>query len=160
MANRQSFFPFIERSHCSYIMALFPSKPRHSPRSLLNTSFQAALSSDGNQNSERNFFSMFTLRVICHHIVVSSISGSKPWLCMHVKFSVLSQTPCTETLQVPLSMEFSRQEYWNGLPFPTPGDLPDPGIKPRLPALAGGYFTWEAWLAWTQMLSPPLTNSK
>ena len=38
-------------------------------------------------------------------------------------------------LQAPLSMEFSRQEYWSGLPFPSPGDLPDPGIKPRSPAL-------------------------
>jgi len=33
--------------------------------------------------------------------------------------------------QAPLSMEFCRQEYWSGLPFPSPGDLPDPGIKPR-----------------------------
>jgi len=38
-------------------------------------------------------------------------------------------------------MEFSRQEYWSGLPFPTPGDLPDPGIEPTSPALAGGFFT-------------------
>ena len=37
--------------------------------------------------------------------------------------------------QAPLSMEFSRQEYWSGLPFPTPGDLPDPGIEPGSPAL-------------------------
>ena len=37
--------------------------------------------------------------------------------------------------QAPLSMEFSRQEYWNGLPFPSPGDLPDPGIEPRFSAL-------------------------
>ena len=37
--------------------------------------------------------------------------------------------------QSPLSMEFSRQEYWSGLPFPTPGDLPDPGIEPGSPAL-------------------------
>ena len=35
----------------------------------------------------------------------------------------------------------SRQEYWSGLPFPPPGDLPDPGIKPTSPALAGGFFT-------------------
>ena len=41
----------------------------------------------------------------------------------------------------PLSMEFSRQEYWSELPFPTPGDLPDPGIKPMSPALASGFFT-------------------
>ena len=37
--------------------------------------------------------------------------------------------------QVPLSMEFSRQGYWNGLPFPFPGDLPNPGIEPRSPIL-------------------------
>ena len=46
--------------------------------------------------------------------------------------------------QAPLSMKFSRQEYWNRLPFPTPGDLPDPGIEPvspASPALAGGFFT-------------------
>jgi len=38
-------------------------------------------------------------------------------------------------------MGFSRQEYWTGLPFPSPGDLPDPGIKPKSPELAGGFFT-------------------
>ena len=43
--------------------------------------------------------------------------------------------------QAPLSMGFSRQEYWNGLPFPSPGDLPDPGIKPRSPALQANFFT-------------------
>ena len=42
-------------------------------------------------------------------------------------------------------MGFSRQEYWSGWPFPYPGDLPDPGIKPASPALAGGFFiTLEA----------------
>ena len=40
-------------------------------------------------------------------------------------------TPWTVARQVPLSMEFSRQEYWSGLPFLSLGDLPDPGIKPR-----------------------------
>ena len=39
------------------------------------------------------------------------------------------------SLQAPLSMEFSRQEYWSGLPFPSPGDLPDPGTEPQSPAL-------------------------
>ena len=42
--------------------------------------------------------------------------------------------------QAPLSMGFSRQEYWSGLPFPPPQDLPDPGIEPMSPALAGGFF--------------------
>ena len=41
----------------------------------------------------------------------------------------------------PLSMGFSRQKYWSGLPFPSPGDIPDPGIKPVSPAVAGGCFT-------------------
>ena len=43
--------------------------------------------------------------------------------------------PWTVAHQVPLSMEFSRQEYWGGLPFPSPGDLPDPEVEPGSPAL-------------------------
>ena len=57
-----------------------------------------------------------------------------------------SATLSTVAHQAPLSMGFPRQEYWGGLPFPSPGDLPDPGIKPRSPmspALAGGFFTSE-----------------
>ena len=57
----------------------------------------------------------------------------------------------TVARQVPLSTGFSRQEYWNGLPYPPPGDLLDPGIKPTsltTPALTGRFFTtsatWEA----------------
>ena len=56
-------------------------------------------------------------------------------------------TPRTVAYQASLSMEFSRQEYWNGLPFPTPADLSDPGIKPTSLtslALAGGFFTASA----------------
>ena len=55
-------------------------------------------------------------------------------------------TPWTVAYQAPLSIEFSRQEYCNGLPFPLPGDLSDPGIKPASPmspALAGRFFTTE-----------------
>ena len=47
----------------------------------------------------------------------------------------LFTTPWTVARQAPLSMGFSRQEYWSGLPCPPPGDLPNPGIKPRSPAL-------------------------
>ena len=43
--------------------------------------------------------------------------------------------PMECSCQVPLSMEFSRQEHWSGLPFPSPGDLPNPGMEPRSPAL-------------------------
>ena len=64
--------------------------------------------------------------------------------------SVLSRvrlfvTPWTIACQAPLSMRFPRQEHWSGLPFPPPGDLPDPGIEPKsvAPALAGRFFTTE-----------------
>ena len=46
-------------------------------------------------------------------------------------------------LQAPLSMGFSRQEYWSGLPFPPLGDLPNPEIEPSSPASSGGFFTTE-----------------
>ena len=49
-------------------------------------------------------------------------------------------TTWTVTHQAPLSVGFSRQAYWSGLPFPTPGDLPDPGIKPGSPVLIGRFF--------------------
>ena len=65
-------------------------------------------------------------------------------MCLVVSDSV---APWTVALQVPLPMEFSRQEYWSGLAFPTPGDLPNPGIEPAAlesPALAGRFFTTEA----------------
>ena len=65
--------------------------------------------------------------------------------------SCLFVTPWTAAHQASLSMGFSRQEYWSGLSFPPPGDLPDPGIKSTSltsPALAGRFFTtgaaWEA----------------
>ena len=45
--------------------------------------------------------------------------------------------------QAPVSVGFPRQEYQTGLPLPIPGDLPDPGIEPTSPALAGGFFTTE-----------------
>ena len=61
----------------------------------------------------------------------------------HYVYSVVpnSLRPCG---QAPLSMEFFRQEYWSGMPFPTPEDLPHPGIEPTSlpsPALAGRFFT-------------------
>ena len=52
-------------------------------------------------------------------------------------------TPWTVACQAPLSMGFLKQEHWNELPFPSPGDLPIPGIEPMSPALAHGFFTTE-----------------
>ena len=65
-----------------------------------------------------------------------------------VKVKLLSRvrlfaTPRTVAYQTPPSMGFSRQEYWSRLPFPSPGDLPDPGIEPRSPALQGDALTSE-----------------
>ena len=59
----------------------------------------------------------------------------------------LCASPWTVARQPPLSMGFSRQDYWSGLPCPPPGDLPNPEIKPASltpPALAGGFFTTSA----------------
>ena len=56
---------------------------------------------------------------------------------------LLFATPWTVAYQAPPSMGFSRQEYWSGLPFPSPGGLPDPGIEPRSPTLEADALTSE-----------------
>ena len=60
-----------------------------------------------------------------------------------VKSNSLQLHAWTVAHQAPLSMGFSRQEYWSGLPFPSPGDFPNPGMDPESPALAGGFITTE-----------------
>ena len=76
---------------------------------------------------------------------------------LHVQLFV---TLWTVTRQAPLSMRFFRQEYWSGLPFPSPGDLPDPGIEPMSPALQADSLLSEQpgkpwWIvAVVQLLSP------
>ena len=78
----------------------------------------------------------------CSHLT----SSFNPSRCMKVKVKSLSRvqlfaTPWTVAHQAPLSMEFSRQAYWSGLPFPSPGDLPNLGIKPGSPTFVGRHFT-------------------
>ena len=63
-------------------------------------------------------------------------------LLSHVQ---LFATPWTVAHQAPLLMGFPKQEYWSGLPFLFPGNLPDLGIEPLSPALAGEFFTTEPW---------------
>ena len=73
------------------------------------------------------------------------------WVYIHILlllFSLLnhvqlSATPWTVACQAPLSMGFSRQEYWSGLPLPSPGDLPESGRESTTPVLAGRFFTTE-----------------
>ena len=75
--------------------------------------------------------------------------------CMLSSFSrvQLFVTPRTVAHQAPLSMGFSRQEYWSGLPCPPLGDLPDPGMEPVFPALAGRFSTTSAtWKALAELL--------
>ena len=66
--------------------------------------------------------------------------------CLKVEGLVakLCLTLCDSWKQASLSMGFPRQEYWSGLPIPSPGDLPRPGIEPASPALAGRFFTTES----------------
>ena len=78
--------------------------------------------------------------------VLGSVSG---WQCLKVKVKSLSHvrlfaTPWGVAYQASPSMGFSRQEYWRGLPFPSPGDLPDPGIEPVSPALEADALTSES----------------
>ena len=68
---------------------------------------------------------MFSLRIQSRKNI-----NARVHVCSFVSDSAI---PWTVAHQGPLSMEFSRQEYWSGLPFPTTGDLPDPNIKPRSP---------------------------
>ena len=87
--------------------------------------------------------------------VHSAHKWHKTYVCVCVHMCMLScfshvqlfATPWTVAHQAPLSMVFPRQEYWSGLPFPSPGDLPNPWIKPaslKSPALAGRFFTTRA----------------
>ena len=73
---------------------------------------------------------------------VRSVAG---FCCCYLvaKSGFSSVIQCTVACLAPLSMGFSRQEYWNGEPFPSPGDLPHPGIEPASPELADGFFTSE-----------------
>ena len=77
--------------------------------------------------------------------------GFKIWLCIPfccccliAKSCRTLATPWTVARQAPLPIGFPRQEYWSGLPFPSPGNLPDPGIQPMSPALAGEFLTTES----------------
>ena len=113
------------------------------------------------------------LRLPCSHWRGSrfiSVQGTRSYMsqlkpgtiycCCLVAMScpTLLWPPRTVAWQAPLFMfmEFPRQEYWSGLPFPCPGDLPDPGIKPKSPALAGRFFFFFYWLS--HQGSPSMSN--
>ena len=115
---------------------------------------------------------------LSHNVIVDKYLSVVPFIyktktiskqqCMTHTVSVLSHiwlfaTALTAACQAPLSMGFPRQEYWSGLPFPSPGDLSNPGIETRspvAPALAGEFFNTEppvkpVWhILWTQSNEP------
>ena len=76
----------------------------------------------------------------CKPLTTTYEVGEVKWSCSVVSDSA---TPWTVARQAPLSMGFSRQEYWSGLPFPSPGDLPNPGIEPGSPALQADALSFE-----------------
>ena len=82
---------------------------------------------DGSTPPKENFV---VAVVVVHFCSVMSDSFVTPWTCFRFH-------------QPPLSMGFSRQEYWSGLPFPSPGDLPYPGIELTFPELAGKFLITE-----------------
>ena len=63
--------------------------------------------------------------------------------CLVIVLSNSLAAPWTAAYQIPLFMGFPKQKFWNGLSFPSPGNLPNLGIKPKSPALASGFFTTE-----------------
>ena len=80
-------------------------------------------------------------------LVFCDLEVSAPHPLLHDDYLVAKlcptlATPWTVALQAPLCMGFPRQEYWSGLPFPFPGDLPNPGFKP-VSCIAGRFFTAE-----------------
>ena len=147
--------------HCRWI--LYQQSHTGSP-------YQLYLNKIGRNN--KVYWRMCRLTQMLHHFVVQGLEhwqvsvftkGRHQWMTVlqrvrsiwqHVQFATVPSsfaTPWTVAHQAPLSMGFSRQEYWSGLPCPPPGDLPNPGTEPRSlssPEFAGTFFTtaWEAHL--------------
>ena len=101
-----------------------------------------------------------------HTICLHQLLGWGLYYCCLVTKSCLTLlTPWTVGRQAPLSMGFPRQEYWSGLPFPSPGDLSDPKTKATSPELAGGLFTTEpsgkpgVCIPWQQFLTAIVVQS-
>ena len=95
-----------------------------------------------------SFLSIFRRSVLfVHYLFISFIMLTKSCMLSGFSFVHLFEMLWKVARQTPLSIRFSRQEYWSGLPCPPPGDLPDPGMEPvslMSPALAGGFFTTSA----------------
>ena len=117
---------------CPTLLRLTPYSPWNSPGQ--NTGVRSLSLLQGiflTQESNQGFLH-------CRWILYQLSYQGSPFSCVQ-----LSVIPWTVTCHAPLSMGFPRQENWSGLPFLPPVDLPDLGIKPVFPALAGRFFTTE-----------------
>ena len=138
-------------THSQLTRAVFSLIQRHparwlNPPNLVSTPFTHILKGQLNPDTVK----LNTLpRVKLLNVTAPSSYTPNVTSCMHAQSLSgvqLFETPWTVACQVPLPMGFFRQEYWSGLQFPPPGDLPDPGIKPaspESPELAGRFFTAE-----------------
>ena len=107
------------------------------PRSQVTSSWSSSLD-PRHHDVETCHFHCALFECLTHRIHEHSEKKMKSLSCVR-----LFVTPWTIAYQASLSMGFSRQEYWSGLPFPSPGDLPHPGIEPRSPALQAGALPSE-----------------
>jgi len=104
------------------------------------------------QNILWNPFPIESYNQICQIMQSYNEVQQKPFVCMYVFVTQSFPTLCDPmdyiAFQAPLSLEFSRKEYWSGLPFPSPGDLPNPGIRPRSPILPADSLPCEPPQVW------------
>ena len=100
----------------------------------------------------QKFVKIYSIGLVWVLLVIKSICMNSiylPYRCVVVVGGLVAKscltlaTPWTVARQARLSVRFSRQEYWGGLPFPSPGDLPSLGIKPGSPALQADSFSTE-----------------
>ena len=98
-------------------------------------------------------YSCFTM--LCYFLLYSKMNQPHVYIYIHVcvcaracSIKIGFATQWTIALQAPLPTWFSRQEYWSGLPFPSPGDLPDPGIKLVSPISSTGQWILYHWATW------------
>ena len=153
--------PFRERKTCQHILKITGTLPfeyantENRPYKLSKVSYfplSLKMENMGDYLIFSWWFSYHKLMMslsILHQVNVWAYTWTKNHLFyISVSHSVMSDpvTPWTVAHQAPLSMEFPRQEYWSGLPFPSPRDLPDPRIEPRSLALQADSLPAELWV--------------
>ena len=139
-------------SHVQLCDAMDCSPPRFSVHGILQARILewVAMPSSRGSSWPRDGTHGSYVSCICRQVLYYTISATweAPEELLKVKVKSLSRvrlfaTPWTVAYQAPPSMGFFRQEYWSGFPFPSPGDLPNPGVEPRFPALEANALTSE-----------------